>query len=121
MLLGFNTSGVELNVPARSRRFRPGRRSANLHTVHTYESRYWGGFKTIQSDVWLTGCNNSAGELRLQSGPTCRTASFVEPGTATCIAKVVVRVVYPFGRNLIAGPKTTATFAIDPSGNNSAP
>ncbi len=101
MLLGAGTGGVELNSPVDVPP-EPGQLPACV-SVHTYDSRSWGGWKTVQSDVWLTGCNNSSGELRVQSGPTCTATSFLGAGEAICTAtpdgsklKVAVKVVYPF-------------------------
>ena len=122
MLLGTSTSGVELNAPPSSDPPQPGELPACV-AVHTYDSRGWGGLKTVQSDVWLRGCNTSSGELRVESGPTCRATSLLGAGKAICTAspdgtslKVSVRMVYPFGLNLITGPNTTTTFWIDHSG-----
>ena len=122
MLIGSGNAGVELNSTPASSPPQPGELPACV-SAHTYDSRGWGALKTIQSDVWLTGCNNSAGQLRLESGPTCRATSLLGGGQATCTAvpdgtslKVFVHIVYPFGLNLIAGPNTTTTFWIDHSG-----
>lgn len=120
MLLGASTAGVELlSTPS-------GTSSGLPHCVsaHTYDSRGWGGFTTVRSDVRLIGCNNPAGHLQLSAGPICDAKSFLGAGQATCIAtsdgsdlKVVGHFVYPFGLNLLAGPNTTTTFWIDHSGS----
>lgn len=130
MLLGPGVSGVRLDHTQASHpgvAYQPGELPACV-SVHTYDWRTWPGVQTIRSDVWLTGCNNSAGELRASSGPTCQATSFLGRGTATCTAspagrsvKVVVHIVYPFGLNLIAGQPTTTSWTVNQYGNWSSP
>jgi hypothetical protein len=119
MLLGSNASGVELGQTPVTQ---PGELPACV-SAHTFDSRFWGGWQTLRSDVWLTGCSNSAGQLRAASGPTCRATSFLCPGSATCTAspagdglKVVVQLDYPFGLDLIAGRPLKTAFTVSRSG-----
>jgi hypothetical protein len=126
MLLGSGTGGVELGHTDTSFPPQPGQLPACV-SVHTFEYRNWGGWKTIQSDVWLTGCNNAEGQLRLESGPTCRATSFLGSGQATCSAaadgnklKVVVNILYPFDLNVLDPQKATTIFWIDPGGSYSS-
>jgi hypothetical protein len=81
-----------------------------------------------RSDAWLTGCNNSAGDLRIESGPTCSAQSILGPGAALCSAipsghnlRVTITFHYPGLLDQISGQPATSTFTINPSGNYSAP
>jgi hypothetical protein len=92
-------------------------------TAHTYDSRGWGGWQAIRSDVWVMGCKDVAGQLRLASGPTCAATSFLGPGTATCTAtpagdrlRVVVTINYPLGLDWLAGRASTAAWIVSPGG-----
>lgn len=93
-------------------------------SAHTVDSRGWGSLQTIRTDVWMTGCKDANGHLRLSVQPRCTATSFLGQGTVTCPAsesgggiKVVVNVVYPFGLNLLAGPQTSTSFKIDSGGS----
>jgi hypothetical protein len=123
MFLGLGTSGVELRSTPTAAPPQPGELPACV-SAHTFDRRSWGGLTTIEFDVWLMGCNDAAGQLRLESGPTCEATSFLGAGQATCTAtqdgselKVVLHLSYPFGLNLLAGPPTTRTFWIQPGGS----
>ncbi len=125
ILFGNSTSGVELNAP-------PGVSPNVLSqpseppgcvSVHTFSSRFWPGLQLLRSDVWLKGCIDSGGQMRLVSGPTCQATSFLGRGTASCTAtptgkslQVVVRIDYPFGLNEWAGQPTTTRFMITTNG-----
>ena len=92
-------------------------------SAHTYDSRSWPGFETLRSDVWVTGCKDAAGQLRVTSGPTCRATSFLGPGTASCTAvsqgdslKVTVHVTYPFFLDSLSGRPATTAFTLTQSG-----
>ena len=95
--------------------------------VHTYSTRGWTGHELIRSDVWVTGCNNAEGQLRVASGPTCTAETFLGPGTAFCSSApsgndLRVSVAFDYGfLNQISGQLRTSTFTISPSGNYSAP
>jgi hypothetical protein len=126
MLLGGGGGGVELHSSYSDFPPQPGALPACV-SAHTFDSRSWGGWNTIRSDVWLTGCNNASGQLRIESGPTCQATSFLGAGHITCTAtpdgsnlKVVVHVDYPLGLNLVAGQRTTTSFWVDPSGDYSS-
>jgi hypothetical protein len=128
ILFGYGTSGVELNAPpgvspnALSQPSEP----PGCVSVHTFSSRFWPGLQLLRSDVWLKGCTDSGGQMRLVSGPTCQATSFLGRGTASCTAtpagdslSVLVRINYPFGLNDWAGQPTTTKFVIDPGGGYS--
>jgi hypothetical protein len=73
--------------------------------------------------VWVSGCKEANGQLRLSAQPRCTATSFLGQGTVTCPApetgggiKVVVNVVYPFGLDLIAGPQSATSVKIDLGG-----
>jgi hypothetical protein len=73
----------------------------------------------LRSDVWVTGCKDATGQLRVFSGPTCRATSFMGPGTATCTAvpegdhlKVTVHITYPFFLESLNGMPSTTAFAL---------
>jgi hypothetical protein len=126
MLPGSGSGGVELRSTYADFLPQPGQLPACV-SVHTYDLRSWGSWSTFRSDVWLVGCNNAAGQLRIASGPSCRATSFLGGGQATCIAtpdgnklKVTVNFVYPFGLNQVAGPKSSSTFWVDPGGGYSS-
>jgi hypothetical protein len=128
ILFGYSTSGVELNAPpvvSPNGLFQPSEPPGCV-SVHTYSSRFWPGLQMLRSDVWLRGCNDSAGHLSLVSGPTCQATSFLGRGKASCTAtqagdslRVVVQMNYPFGLNEWAGQPTRTTFMIDPGGGYS--
>lgn len=129
LLLGPNTSGVELSstpVAGVDMAPQPGELPKCVG-AHTYSARGWSGHDLIRSDVWLTGCNNPAGQLRIKSGPTCAAKSFLGPGVAYCSAspsgsrlRVTVTFHYPAGLDSISGQPATSTFFIDPSGGYSS-
>jgi hypothetical protein len=125
MLLGSNVSGVALGNPGVTWAVatdQPGALPACV-SAHTYDSRSWPGVQTLQAGVWVTGCKDAAGQMRVTSGPTCEATSLLGPGTATCTAtsegdhlKVVVHISYPFGLDWIAGRPSTTAFTLDSSG-----
>ena len=124
MLLGSNVSGVALGNPMTwpVATDPPGALPA-CNSSHTYDSRSWPGLQTLRSDVWVTGCKDAAGQMRVTSGPTCEATSLLSPGTATCTAtsegdhlKVVVHISYPFGLDWIAGRPSTTAFTLDSGG-----
>ena len=130
LALGASGSGVELS--SQSSAFSTGPPEPGAPTpcvrVHTYSVRGWGGRSLIHSDVWLTGCTDSSGHMRIALGPTCSAASFLGPGTASCYStpdgsdlKVTVTIHYPFGLDLISNSPSTMTFRIDPGGGYNAP
>jgi hypothetical protein len=127
MLLGNGYSGVFLSstpiTHADGSPSRPGELPSCV-SVRVLDTRSWPGLETIHSEVSLTGCNNSAGELRLTSGPTCKATSFLGPGTASCTAtqsgrdlKVVFSANYPVGIGFFAVEPTTTTFRLTPEGS----
>jgi hypothetical protein len=125
MLLGGGASGVEQApwppvVPSASDQ-PPA--SPPCETAHTYDSRGWGGWQTLRSDVWVMGCKDTQGHLRLASGPTCTATSFLGPGTATCIAtpagdrlKVVVHISYPLVLEWLNARPSTTAWTLSPGG-----
>ena len=123
MLLGTSKAGVELAAMPAGVTTKPSDLPRCV-SAHIYDSHGWGSFTTIRSDVRLIGCNAAAGRLRPAAGPICEATSVFGGGQATCTAtpdgsdvKVVVHLKYPFGLNLLAGPPSTATFWISPSGS----
>jgi hypothetical protein len=130
MLLGPSTGGVELGqipVPQPGADYQPGQLPPCV-SAHTYARRAWPGLQMIGSDVWLVGCNDADGRLRISSGPTCQATSFLGRGTATCTAspsgsnlKVTVHINYPFGLDLLAGQPASTTFTLHPDGGYFAP
>ena len=77
----------------------------------------------MRSDVWVMGCKDVGGQLRLASGPTCSATMFLGPGTATCTAtpagdrlKVVVHISYPFGLDWLAARPSMTAFTLSPGG-----
>jgi hypothetical protein len=125
LLLGSNASGVELGawpqvVPSASDQPPV---SSPCATAHTYDSRGWAGWQTLRSDVWVMGCKDTLGHLRLASGPTCAATSFLGAGTATCTAspagdrlKVVVHISYPFVLDWLSGRPSTTAWTLSPDG-----
>lgn len=96
--------------------------------VHTFAVRGWAGHELARSDVRLTACKNSAGQMRIQGVPNCSAASFLGAGTATCSSapdgsdlRVTVIVSYPFLLGPMLGLPATTTFRIDPGGGYNAP
>lgn len=83
MILGPGGSGVELGVWPPPLPGDPPAVSPPCVTAHTYDSRSWPGWQTLRSDIWVTGCKDAQGRLRLASGPSCVATSFLGPGTAT--------------------------------------
>lgn len=97
-------------------------------TVHTYFARGWTGHELARSDVWLTGCKNSSGQMRIQSGPTCSVSTVFGPGTARCSSvadgsdlRVTVTDNYPFLLGALLELPDSTTFRIDPGGGYNAP
>ena len=91
--------------------------------AHTYQQRAWPGVQTLRSDVWVAGCKDMQGHLRLASGPTCSARSFLGAGTASCTAtpdgdrlRVLVHISYPFGLDWIAGWPSTTAWTVSPDG-----
>jgi hypothetical protein len=126
ILLGAGGTGVMLASSGQWQPDQPAQGPA-CTSVHTFSSRGWAAVQTVGSDVWLTACKDSTGQLRAVSGPTCRATSFLGAGTATCAAiseggnlKVTVQVDYPFGLDLIAGP-LASSFTVHSSGSWSSP
>jgi len=81
----------------------------------------------LRSDVWVMGCTDAQGHLRLASGPTCTATSFLGPGTATCTAtpagdrlKVVVHISYPFVLDWLNGRPSTTAWTLSPGGGYNA-
>jgi hypothetical protein len=77
----------------------------------------------MRSDVWVAGCNDVYGHLRIASGPSCTATTFLGPGTATCTAtpagdrlKVVVHISYPFVFDWLYGRPSTTAWTISPDG-----
>jgi hypothetical protein len=120
MLLGVSAAGVELgNGPMSTDANGQPLESPPCVTAHTYDSRAWPGLQMLRSDVWVTGCKDATGRLRVFSGPTCRATSFMGPGTATCTAvsqgdnlKVTVHITYPFFLDSLNGRPSTTAFAL---------
>jgi hypothetical protein len=120
MLLGGGGSGVELgNGPIDPTMSDQPPALPTCVSAHTYDSRSWPGFQTLRSDVWVTGCQDAAGQLRVTSGPTCRATSFMGPGEATCTAvsqgdhlKVTVHITYPFFLDSLNGRPSTTAFTL---------
>jgi hypothetical protein len=122
LLLGGSTSGVELGSWPPVQAADPPV-SPPCATAHTYDSRGWGSWQTVRSDVWVMACKDVAGQLRLASGPTCAATSFLGPGTATCTTtpagdrlKVVVHITYPFGLDWLSGRPSTTAWTVSPGG-----
>jgi hypothetical protein len=124
LALGPSTGGVDLNSNL------TGELAVQppCTAVHTYVGRGWAGHELVRSDVWLTGCKNPAGQMRILAGPTCEATSFLGAGTATCSSapdgsdlSVTVTVHYPFGLDIVSGGPVTTTFRIDPGGGYNAP
>ena len=123
VLLGGSTSGVELGnwPPPQLSDQPPG--SPSCVTAHTYDSRSWPGLQMLRSDVWVIGCKDMLGHLRIASGPTCAATSFLGPGTATCTAtpdgdrlRVVVHISYPFVLDWLSGRPSTTAWTVSPDG-----
>lgn len=126
LLLGPYTGGVYLNAPPAANS-QPGSLPGCV-SVHVFSSRGWGSWQTIHSQVDLSGCNTSDGQLRISSGPTCSASSFLGPGTASCSAtnvgadiKVRVEIHYPYLLDWTSGSPSVTNFTINPSGNYSSP
>ena len=130
LALGPSGSGVDLNSETSA--FSTGPPEPGAPTpcvrVHTYSLRGWGSHSLTQSNVWLVGCTDPAGHMRIASGPTCSATSFLGAGTASCYStpdgsdlKVTVTIHYPFGLDWIANSPSTTTFRIDPGGGYNAP
>jgi hypothetical protein len=69
MLLGPSTGGVELGqipVPQPGADYQPSQLPPCV-SAHTYARRAWPGLQMIGSDVWLVGCNDADGRLRISS------------------------------------------------------
>ena len=126
LMLGGGTSGVFLGsspvIGETSGSYQASQLPACV-SAHTFESRGWGSLQTIRTDVWVSGCKDANGQLRLSAQPRCTATSFLGQGTVTCPAtetgagiEVVVNVVYPFGLNLLAGPQTATSFRLDSGG-----
>lgn len=122
ILLGGSASGVELGSWPPVQPSDPPV-SPPCETAHTYDSRGWAGWQTLRSDVWVMGCKDTQGHLRLASGPTCTAKSFLGAGTATCIAtpagdrlKVVVHISYPFFLDWLNGRPSTTAWTLSPDG-----
>jgi hypothetical protein len=120
MLLGGGGNGVEMgNGPINPALSDQPPADPPCVSSHTYDYRSWPGFQTLRSDVWVTGCKDATGQLRVFSGPTCRATSFLGPGTATCRAvsegdhlKVTVHITYPFFLDSLNGRPSTTAFAL---------
>ena len=120
VLLGQSSSGVELgNGPMNTDAAGLPLASPPCVSAHTYDYRSWPGLQMLRSDVWVTGCKDATGQLRVFSGPTCRATSFLGPGTATCRAvsegdhlKVTVHITYPFFLDSLNGRPSTTAFAL---------
>ena len=128
--LGMNTAGVYLDsrpvVHAEGSAPQPGDPPTCV-SARVSNGRGWGGLHTLYSEVRLTGCNNSRGQLRLTSGPTCYATSFLGPGTASCTPtnagrdlKVVFKASYPFELDNFSGQAQSMTFRISPEGGYSS-
>jgi hypothetical protein len=122
LLLGMSSSGVELGIWPPPLGDQPPE-SPPCVTAHTYDARSWPGLQMLRSDVWVTGCKDVFGHLRIASGPTCTATSFLGPGTATCTAtpagdrlKVVVHITYPFGLDWLSGRPSTTAWTVSPGG-----
>jgi hypothetical protein len=122
MLLGTSSAGVEMGNGPVSPGMSDQPEPPPCVSAHTYDSRSWPGLQMLRSDVWVTGCKDAAGQLRVTSGPTCSATSFMGPGTATCTAvsqsgglKVTVHVTYPFGLNSLAGQPSATAFTLSPT------
>jgi hypothetical protein len=123
ILLGGSSSGVELGTWPPPQLTDQPPVSPSCVTAHTYDARGWPGLQTLRSDVWVIGCKDVLGNLRIASRPTCSATSFLGPGTATCTAtpagdrlKVVVHISYPFGLDWLYGRPSTTAWTVTPDG-----
>ncbi len=125
ILLGGSSGGVALGPwpPMQPDFYSPPASPPLCVAAHNYDARGWGTWQTMRSDVWVIGCNDAYGHLRLASGPNCTATTFLGPGTATCTAtpagdrlKVVVHISYPFGFDWLAGRPSTTAWTISPDG-----
>ena len=122
---GPSTGGVELNSePTASSTAAPADgHAAACERVHEYQARGWGGLDLVRSDVWLTACTNSSGQMRIAKGPTCSAASVLGRSSADCTSapdgsdvRITLNVHFPFWVAWMSAAQATLTFRIDPGG-----